>query len=474
MRAAQIEIGGRQQRLVLAMLLVHRNEVVSVDRLVDALWGEQPPANAVKNIQIHVSRLRKALEAERRTGERVAGGAVVRTLSERLCPRGRLRRAGRRPVRAASRDGPTGARSGRARAGRGGSPGGASVWRGPPLADFAYDSFAQGEIARLEELRLAAVEEQIDVELAFGRHGDVTARLHALVADHPLRERLRADLMLALYRGGRKADALRVYEEARRMLAEELGLEPSESLRRLHSAVLADDPALAAPERVPPTSDTPGRARSPLPLVHPSQQDVARRRRGLAARRGARGGASHSDTRSNLCRDRLSRAELAGRDRPRDESGRGRDSGRRQTGERHLRPRAPLGCESRRRHGLPRRSEGRAGREDDPNGDGARGARSRSRRGLGDRRRRGHPSDRPRLQQGRRADPDRQGGNVAQGCAGDRRSGGDRRRRLGGRGRVPLDPAAISPRLGHGASQAGDRDRVTVRRRSPTASAISG
>ena len=142
-----------------------------------------------------------------------------------------------------------------------------SLWRGPPLADFAYDAFAQGEIARLEELRLAAVEEQIDVELALGRHGDVTARLHALVADHPLRERLRADLMLALYRGGRKADALRVYDEARRMLAEELGLEPSESLRRLHSAVLADDPALAAPARVPPTSDTPGLARSPLPLL---------------------------------------------------------------------------------------------------------------------------------------------------------------------------------------------------------------
>ena len=260
-----LEVGGRQQRLVLAMLLVHRNEVVSVDRLVDALWGEQPPTSAVKNVQIHVSRLRKALEAERRTRDQRAAvqvhtranGYVLEVTSgeldadrfEQLVETGRRAHAAEELEQAEAdlRDA-------------------LSLWRGPPLADFAYDAFAQGEIARLEELRLAAVEEQIDVELALGRHSDVTARLYPLVADHPLRERLRASLMLALYRGGRKADALRVYDEARRMLAEELGLEPSESLRRLHSAVLADDPALAAPPRVPPTSDPPGLARSPLPL----------------------------------------------------------------------------------------------------------------------------------------------------------------------------------------------------------------
>ena len=260
-----IEVGGRQQRLVLAMLLVHRNEVVSVDRLVDVLWGEQPPANAVKNVQIHVSRLRKALEAERRRGDQraavqvhtrangyvleVASGELDVDRFEQLVETGRRALAAEELEQAEAdlREA-------------------LSLWRGPPLADFEYDAFAQGEIARLEELRLVAVEEQIDVELALGRHGDITARLYCLVAEHPLRERLRADLMLALYRSGRKADALRVYDEARRMLAEELGLEPSESLRRLHTAVLADDPALAAPARVQPTSDTPGLARSPLPL----------------------------------------------------------------------------------------------------------------------------------------------------------------------------------------------------------------
>ena len=128
-----------------------------------------------------------------------------------------------------------------------------SLRRGEPLADFAYDSFAQGEIARLNELRLGAVEERLDAELALGRHDDVVAELQGLVAEHPLRERPRGQLMLALYRSGRKADALRVYDEARRSLAEELGLEPSESLQQLQRAVLTDDPSLAAPARVAPS-----------------------------------------------------------------------------------------------------------------------------------------------------------------------------------------------------------------------------
>jgi len=251
------ELGGRQQRLVLAMLLLHRNEVVSLDRLIDALWGERPPPNAVKNVQIHISRLRKALEPQRvlRTHANgyaleVAPGDVDVDQFERLVEDGRRALAAGEPkqAEAALRDA-------------------LALWRGPPLAEFAYDSFALGEIARLEELHLAAFEEQNDAQLALGRHDHLTPELHRLVAQHPLRERLRAQLMLALYRAGRKADALRVYEEARRLLAEELGLEPSETLRRLHSAVLADEPALAAPPRMPPTSRAPGVALAPQPLL---------------------------------------------------------------------------------------------------------------------------------------------------------------------------------------------------------------
>ena len=248
-----VELGGRQQRLVLAMLLLHRNEVVSLDRLADVVWGERAPASAAKNIQIHVSRLRKALQAEAGSGASESGKAVVRTLANGyvldVAPSEldvdrfqRLLDQGRRALAAGEFE-QAGATLREALA----------VWRGEPLADFAYDSFAQSEIGRLDELRLGAVEERIDADLALGREDVVTAELQGLVAEHPLRERLRGQLMLALYRSGRKAEALRVYEEARRALAQELGLEPSESLRRLHSAVLADDPALAAPERAPPT-----------------------------------------------------------------------------------------------------------------------------------------------------------------------------------------------------------------------------
>ena len=229
-----VDLGGRQQRLVLAMLLLHRNEVVSVDRLIEVVWGERAPVHAIKNVQIHVSRLRKALEG-RSSDERVrtrANGYVLAVAAgefdverfEHLVEEGRRTLAAGEPEQAE-----TSLREALA------------LWRGEPLADFAYDSFAQSEIGRLDELRLGAVEERIEAELALGRHEDVTAELHGLVAAHPLRERLRGQLMTALYRSGRKAEALRVYDEARHALAEELGLEPSESLRALQRAVLTDD-----------------------------------------------------------------------------------------------------------------------------------------------------------------------------------------------------------------------------------------
>src|SRR5439155_6124649 len=115
---------------------------------------------------------------------------------------------------------------------------------GPALADFAYESFAQAEIARLEELRLTAVEERVEAELALGRHASVAAELEGLAARHPLRERVRGQLMLALYRSGRQAEALDAYQEARRLLDEELGLEPGESLKALQKSILAHDPSL--------------------------------------------------------------------------------------------------------------------------------------------------------------------------------------------------------------------------------------
>jgi DNA-binding SARP family transcriptional activator len=126
-----------------------------------------------------------------------------------------------------------------------------ALWRGPALADFAYESFAQAEIARLDELRLCAQEERIEAELALGRHRQLVGELEALAAQHPLRERLRGQLMLALYRSDRQAEALQVYQQCRLTLAEELGLEPSQSLQRLERQILEQDPALAAPSAPP-------------------------------------------------------------------------------------------------------------------------------------------------------------------------------------------------------------------------------
>ena len=132
-----------------------------------------------------------------------------------------------------------------------------ALWRGAPLADLAYEPFAQAEIARLEDLRVAALEQLVDAKLALGRHAEVIGELERLVEEHPYRERLRAQLMLALYRADRQADALQAYQDARRQLVEELGIEPGERLRELEAAVLAQDPALAVPEPEPRQSPPP-------------------------------------------------------------------------------------------------------------------------------------------------------------------------------------------------------------------------
>ena len=234
---APIALGGQKRRALLAVLLLDANHVVSRDRLIDALWGEDPPDTARNTIQVYVSQLRKLLPEG--VLETAAPGyrLVVEPEAVDLFEFMRLSEEGRTAL------------------GAGDAPGAAdaleaalALWRGAPLADFAWEPFAQTEIVRLEELRLAALEDRIEADLSLGRHGQLIAELERLVAEHPLRERLRGQLMLALYRSGRQADALAVYQRARRTMVDELGIEPGESLRRLERSILAHDPSLNAPQ----------------------------------------------------------------------------------------------------------------------------------------------------------------------------------------------------------------------------------
>ena len=226
----QVALGGPRQRALLAILLLHRGEVVSSDRLIDELWGERPPATAAKTLQGYVSHLRKALGTgvlETRSGGYVLDpDAVDADRFEALV--------------AEAREG-VDARTARDRLGAA-----LGLWRGEALADLAYEPFAQAEIARLDEARLAALEDRIDADLELGRHREVVAELESLVAQHPNRERLLAQRMLALYQCGRHADALAAYRDGCRRLRDELGLEPGRELRALERRILDHDPALAA------------------------------------------------------------------------------------------------------------------------------------------------------------------------------------------------------------------------------------
>src|SRR3954451_5225092 len=231
-----VALGGRRRRAVLAALLLHANETVSNERLVDELWGESPPANALKTLQVNVSRLRKALPEgmlmTRGHGYelRVDADELDARRFERLLEEGRVELAAERPERALEA-----------------LEAGLALWRGAPLADLAYEPFAQSEIARLDDQRLAALQARIDTDLALGKHAHVIGELQRLTSEHPLREGLHAQLMLALYRSGRQAEALEAYRKARATLVEGLGIEPGEELRAMERAVLAQDAALAAP-----------------------------------------------------------------------------------------------------------------------------------------------------------------------------------------------------------------------------------
>jgi DNA-binding SARP family transcriptional activator len=227
-----VPLGGTKQRALLAVLLLHRSAVVPTDRLVEDLWGDDPPAAAGKTVQVHVSRLRKAL-GNAALETRAGGYALnVETETVDLFRFEDLTQDGRRLLAAGE---PAAARAAFGEA--------LALWRGPPLADFAYEPFAQTEISRLEELRVAALEDRLDADLALGETASLVPELEGLIASHPLRERLRRQLMLALYRAGRQADALQAYREARSAL-DDLGIEPTRGLRELEAAILRHDPSL--------------------------------------------------------------------------------------------------------------------------------------------------------------------------------------------------------------------------------------
>ena len=236
-----VPLGGPRQRAVLALLLLEANRIVSMDRLAEDVWGGDPPDGWARTLQTYVFHLRQALEPDRARG--AAGGVLVTS------GRGYLLRVDREHLDAELfQDGLT---AGWAALDAGRYAEAAQtlrtaldLWRSPVLADLADYAFTRPEAARLEELRLAATEARIDADLALGRHDALTAELKQLVADHPLRERLHGQLMLALYRCGRQADALAAYRRVRDLLAGELGIDPGEPLRCLHASVLAQDPAL--------------------------------------------------------------------------------------------------------------------------------------------------------------------------------------------------------------------------------------
>jgi predicted ATPase/DNA-binding SARP family transcriptional activator len=230
----QIPVGGVRQRAVLADLVLNTNEVIPSEQLLVELWGEDAPPSAANALQAAISRLRRVLPAGRliTTGPgymlRLFPAELDVTQFEQLIFEGRDALAAGTAAEAVQLLDQA-----------------MTLWRGPPLTDFRYEPFAQAEIARLEELRLACLEERNEANLALGSAGALPAELGRMVTDHPLRERLRGQLMLALYRSGRQADALEAYSEFRGTLMEELGLEPSSALRELQAAILRHDPALA-------------------------------------------------------------------------------------------------------------------------------------------------------------------------------------------------------------------------------------
>jgi DNA-binding SARP family transcriptional activator/class 3 adenylate cyclase len=234
----QVPVPGRRQRALLAALLLRANRVVSTEQLLDDVWGESPPQGGLNSVQVRISQLRRALEAggvaEPVVTTRAPGYVVDLTghvldlhVSERLAGEGDRALERGEPATAADRFGEA-----------------LALWRGPPLSEFADAPFARAAKARLEELRLTVIERRFEAELALGRHAPLVGELEEQIADNPFRERLRGQLMLALYRCGRQAEALDAYQRTRRALVDELGIEPSRPLQELEGRILRQDPGL--------------------------------------------------------------------------------------------------------------------------------------------------------------------------------------------------------------------------------------
>jgi DNA-binding SARP family transcriptional activator len=238
--AGPLLLGGLKQRAVVALLLLEAGRVVSTDRLVDALWGEHPPRTASTSLQNFVSQLRKILPPDvletRAPGYRlnVRPGEIDLHRFTDLVDQARRSEPHEKAAKLRQA---------------------LALWRGPPLADFTFESFAQPHIVHLEELRLATLEERVQADIDSGSHAELIGELEALVEQYPMRERLRGQYMLALYRAGRQAEALHVYEDGRRLLVDELGIELTRDLQQLHRAILRQEERLQAPGPATPSQD---------------------------------------------------------------------------------------------------------------------------------------------------------------------------------------------------------------------------
>src|SRR5689334_5540361 len=280
----RLALGGPRQLALFAFLVLHANRAVSRDALIDALWGPAR-SDADNRLQMAIARLRKALEPINADGaarlQTVKGGYLLAIAAGEL-DADEFHAAVHAGSRALEAGAPEQATMLLTEA--------LELWRGPPLAEVAFDDFAQPEIRRLEELRIRALQCRIDAQLALGRHAEVIGELDSLLIDAPTREHTAAQLMLALYRCGRQADALDVYQRVRAALAQELGLEPGPALRTLQVEILEQAASLDAPTAPGPRKPLPSaRAHAPMPTrLRPyGPTEFAGRERELAALRGA-------------------------------------------------------------------------------------------------------------------------------------------------------------------------------------------
>ena len=328
---APVDVGGSRPRTLLIDLALAQGHPVPADQLLEDVWsGERIPAR--NNLQVHVSRLRRALGEDRIA---TRGGGYALDLPRDALDAARFDRL--------SAEGRAALHAGDAEAAATVLRDALALWRGAALVDFADDAFARPVITRLEESRLTAIEDRVDADLLLGRHAELIGELEALVQEHPLRERLWAQLMTALYRAGRQADALRAYQRARTVLAEQLGIDPGPALRQVEEAVLAQDSPLASPP-LPPAVDA-----ARVVLDQSARGDDRAHRPGDGDRRDG-----HTRPRASGRDDR--RYRRSRQDAPRDR-GRPPPAGRVRTRRVHGRLRAGRRCGGR----LPPRSPPRSG-----------------------------------------------------------------------------------------------------------------